>query len=207
MKLRGLSSIKLLAKQTLYARIVLVWIALFCLANAGLNAGEMIDARINIGLKLFRAILAADLKIKTKINSNAELPLLLIYKDNINKGKKYAKNLLDLGKKNGHAQIKNIPIKVSFVHYQFFTSEKNDLPAGIFLLDKMSAEELAPIISFAIKNHIIVYSPFDGDIEKDITAGLSIGARVRPIINVKTLNASQIQIKPFFLKVAKKYEP
>jgi hypothetical protein len=207
MKLRGLSSIKLLVKQTLYARIVLVWIALFCLANAGLNAGEMIDARINIGLKLFRAILAADLKIKTKINSNAELPLLLIYKDNINKGKKYAKNLLELGKKNGRAQIKNIPIKVSFVQHQFFTSEKNDLPAGIFLLDKMSAEELAPIISFAIKKHIIVYSPFDGDIEKDITAGLSIGARVRPIINVKTLNASQIQIKSFFLKVAKKYEP
>jgi len=86
MKKQGFtSSINQLLKQTIHLRIVLTWLGLFCLANAGLYAGlyagEMTDARINIGLKLFRAILAADLQIKSKKNDNQELPLLLIYKD------------------------------------------------------------------------------------------------------------------------------
>jgi hypothetical protein len=208
MRIRGfLSSIKQLVTQTIYVRIIFVWIALFCLANARLNAGEMIDTRINIGLKLFRAILSADLNIKSKSNSDAELPLLLIYKDNIKKGNTHTQNLLALGKKNGRAQIKSIPVKVTSVSYQSFLNRQFDKPAGIFLLDKLSMDEIRPISSYGINKQLIVYSPFDGDVEKNITAGLSIAARVRPVINVKIMNASNIQIKTFFLKVAKKYEP
>jgi len=202
MKIRGLfSSIKQLRIH------ILVWTVLFCLANAGLSAGEMIDTRINIGLKLFRAILAADLKIKNKVDGDKKLPLLLIYKDNSNKGKKYTKDLLALGKKNGLAQIKNIPIQVTSISYQSFLNGEYDKPAGIFLLDKLSTDEITPISFYGINNQLIVYSPYDGDVEKNITAGLSIGARVRPIINVKNIKSSNIKIKPFFLKVTKKYEP
>ena len=71
----------------------------------------------------------------------------------------------------------------------------------------MKIDELRHIVSYGIKNHIIVFSPFEGDVEKSITAGVFIGARVQPSINMKTLKASGIQIKFFFLKVAKKYEP
>jgi len=170
-------------------------------------AGEMTDARINIGLKLFRAILAADLQIKTKTNNDNELPLLIVYKNNSVTGQKFAENLMQLGKKNTRAKIKNIPIKVTYISYHTFPVGQHEQPAGIFLVDKMSMQELAPITSYAIKNKIITYSPFEGDVQKNITAGLAIGARVRPIINMKTLKESDIQIKSFFLKVAKKYEP
>ncbi len=208
MKQALLTVIKQYSKKAIFLRILLVWFSLLCMANAG----EMLDARINIGLKLFRALLAADLNIKTKVNSEGKMPLLLIYKDNSTKGKKFSKELLSLGQKNGQAQIKNIPINVSYLSYQEFLSQQHNLqehspPAGIFLLDKFSSDELQLISAYGIKYHLIIYSPFDGDIENDITAGLSIGVRVRPIVNLKILKTSEIQIKSFFLKVAKKYEP
>jgi len=196
-----------LVHKALAFKVAVLFMALYYLANAGLFAGEMTDARINIGLKLFRAILAADLDIKSKKSTHGKLPVLIIYKDNSNKGKRFADNLLMLGRKSGQAQIKNIPIDVKYISYQTFLVEQHSLPAGIFLVEKMSIDELQPIVDYGIKNHIITYSPFDGDVEKNITAGVTIGARVRPTINMNTLNESDIQIKSFFLKVAKKYEP
>ena len=208
MKNQGIFSLlNQLIKHPIYTRIVFIWLALFCLANAGVNAGEMLDARINIGLKLFRAILAADLQIKTKKNANKELPLLLIYKDNPKRGQQFAQYLLQLGKKNSPAQIKKIPLRVSYISYQTFLVGQHERPAGIFLVDQMSSKELAAITRYGIQNQLITFSPFEGDVQKDIAAGLSIGARVRPEINITTLNASEIKIKAFFLKVAKKHEP
>jgi hypothetical protein len=37
--------------------------------------------------------------------------------------------------------------------------------------------------------------------------GLAIETRVRPYINLKTMRASRVQIRDFFLKVAKRHEP
>ncbi|MCW8931143.1 MAG: hypothetical protein OQL19_12990 [Gammaproteobacteria bacterium] len=193
--------------QKLYLHILYVWLAFFSLSSAALNAGEMTDARINIGLKLFRAILAADLAIKTKQNNQNELPILIIYKDNPHKGDKFSQILSDMGKKDGHAQIKGIPLNIISISYQNFLDEKYDSPAGIFLVDKMSNDELEQIVDYGITQHTIIYSPFEHDVKKNITAGLHIGARVHPIVNMKTLKASKIQLKSFFLKVAKKYEP
>lgn len=167
----------------------------------------MTDARINIGLKLFRAILAADLAIKTKTNSQDNLSILLIYKDSPTKGEQFSQDLLEMGIKNGHARIKGIPLQVSSMSYQQFLTDNPESPAGIFLVDKIPTEELIQIASYGIKHRIIVYSPFEHDVENNVTASLHIGARVLPVINMKTLEASHIQIKSFFLKVAKKYEP
>ncbi len=50
---------------------------------------------------------------------------------------------------------------------------------------------------------MILYSPFEGDVERGVTAGLSIEAKVLPFVNQRTLEASGVELKPFFLKVAK----
>ncbi|MCU7836886.1 MAG: hypothetical protein KZQ83_16745 [gamma proteobacterium symbiont of Taylorina sp.] len=187
-------------------RLIQLAIALLSLINITAHAGGTSDARINIGLKLFRATLSADQQLTAK-QKDHHLNLYILYKENHFKGQKYSRKLLDLGKVNGQAQIKNIPLNVSPVSYQKFLLQQHDIPAGIFLVDKMSARELQPVVAYAINNHLILYSPFEGDVEKNITAGLSIGARVQPVINMQTLKASAIQLKSFFLKVAHQYEP
>ena len=39
------------------------------------------------------------------------------------------------------------------------------------------------------------------------SVGLIIEARTKPYVNIQTLKRSQLQIKSFFLKVSKHYEP
>ena len=56
------------------------------------------------------------------------------------------------------------------------------------------------------KNHIIVFSPFEGDVERGVQCGIAVQARVRPFLNMKSLKSAGVSLKPFFLKVAKKYE-
>jgi hypothetical protein len=169
-------------------------------------AENISDARIDIALKLFRTTLSADQKILTKQKNN-QLNLYILYQDNLFIGQKYSHKLLLLGRVKGKAKIKNLDLNVNSISYQQFLLHQHKMPAGIFLADKLSAKEVNPIVAYTIKNHIILFSPFEGDVEKSITAGLSIGAQVRPILNMQTLKASAIQLKSFFLKVAKKYEP
>ena len=53
---------------------------------------------------------------------------------------------------------------------------------------------------------MIVYSPFEGHVEKGVLGGLSVEAQVRPYVNRATVEASQITLKPFFMEVAKVYQ-
>ncbi len=62
------------------------------------------------------------------------------------------------------------------------------------------------LVRFGIDRHVIVYSPFEGDVESGILGGLSIEAQVRPYLNRATLESSHIMLKEFFLKVAKVYQ-
>lgn len=90
------------------------------------------------------------------------------------------------------------------------TEVVNDLfanMAGIYLLDELSEDVLQIITNQAIQKQIITYSPFKGNVESGVLGGLSVETKVRPYINMKTLIESQIQLKPFFLKVIKRYDP
>lgn len=112
-----------------------------------------------------------------------------------------------MGKNQAKGHIKGLPIQVKAMSYKEFLVIKPENLAGIFVLDKFNKNQLTPIVKYGIENSRITYSPFDGDVENNMSAGLAIGARVRPFVNMETLNKSKVDIKSFFLKVAKKYEP
>ena len=102
--------------------------------------------------------------------------------------------------------IRNIPISIEITNDKTLGDFQDRVPAGIFLMDPFLENDLNSIIEYGIKHHVVVYSPFKGDVEQGVFAGLSIEARVRPYINLNTMRSSQISVKPFFLKVAKLYE-
>ena len=79
--------------------------------------------------------------------------------------------------------------------------------AGIYFLEQLPEISIRAITDLAIKNQLITFSPYRGDVEMGVLGGLSVEARVRPYINMKTLKQSEIHLTPFFLKVIKRYDP
>ncbi|MBK9654431.1 MAG: hypothetical protein IPO66_02775 [Rhodanobacteraceae bacterium] len=85
-------------------------------------------------------------------------------------------------------------------------NETTPPPVGLFLATPLTETQLARAVDWSIRNQVILYSPFEGDVERGATAGLSIEAKVLPFVNQHTLSASGVELKPFFLKVARVHQ-
>jgi hypothetical protein len=70
----------------------------------------------------------------------------------------------------------------------------------------LNAEKLQTLTAFANERHMVVFSPFEGDVERGVQSGIAIEARVRPYLNTNALRAAQVRLKSFFMKVAKVHE-
>jgi hypothetical protein len=176
-----------------------------CMASVMLLCGkaysvERDELRVRAGLDLFPSLVTADLDISKKKGSDGTLTLLLIYTDNRAQAVLMAQTLGEL------KTIRNIPIRVEVSNDLTMGAYAANPPAGIFLTQPLY-ERLSEIIKYAIDKGVILFSPFQGDVEKGVLGGLHISDRVLPFINKSTMNAAGINIKQFFMRVSVIYEP
>jgi hypothetical protein len=165
-------------------------------------ADDFIDRRITAGTKIFRALLAADVDIDRKIGIHGELQLGLLYIDDTGNAKKAAATLVN----RDDPRIRKLKTRIEMVSFgDCIANEKGPL-AGIFLTQRLNAEQLQALSAFANTQHLVVFSPFEGDVERGVQSGIAVEARVRPYLNTKALRAAQVRLKSFFMKVAKAYE-
>lgn len=172
----------------------------------GASADQSSERRIKAGIKLFRTMLAADLDISDKKSPDGSLVLLLVYHDEKDKALKLAQSLKKSGRAGSSPLIRNLPITVDTTSDFSFQRYMANRIAGIFITEKIGNADLQKVIRFGIDRRVVVYSPFEGHVEKGVLGGLSVEARVRPYVNIKTLKSSAIRIKAFFMKVTKRYE-
>jgi hypothetical protein len=151
-------------------------------------------------------MLAADLDITEKKNADGSLVLLVIYNEDEHKAKDIEALLTKSTRAGKTSDIRNLPIKVVSTKDFSFESFQKDAPAGIFIAEPLKGAQLKKVVDYSIERHLIVYSPFEGDVERGVLGGLSVEVRVRPYVNMKTLKASKVRIKPFFMKVTKTHE-
>ena len=177
----------------------------FALCSASIM-DENVERRLRIGLGLFRGLLASDLDLTSKTNIDNQLMLLVIYQDDPTDIQPLVDQLANSGRGKKKGKVRNLPLKVVATNDIYFQKYKEDVPAGIYIAEDLPDNALEAVIKYGIANHIIVYSPFDGHVQKGILAGLDIGIRVQPSINLQTLKKSGLHIKTLFLKIAKAYE-
>jgi hypothetical protein len=53
---------------------------------------------------------------------------------------------------------------------------------------------------------VLLFSPFEGDVERGVATGFRVTDKVLPMVNTTSLKLSNIQLKAFFLRVAVKHE-
>lgn len=194
--------------QTWHWERVLVWVVVMMImaTHVELRGDAMTDRRIRSGLRIFKAMLAADEKIAGKRTADDDLLLLLVHEGNEAAAAQFAEELRSFGKGEQKQKIRDIPYRVETTEDVTLASYSERKPAGIYLTEDLRSSSLKSIIDYGIRNHVVVYSPFEGHVEKGVMGGLAIEANVRPYVNARTLRSSEISVKSFFMKIAKIYE-
>lgn len=187
--------------RRLFALQLMLVVVLISMPGRSLVADDYKDRRLHVGLKLFRALITADQQTADKVGADGTLLIYLVYAKNDSDIQDYQHSL-----QTSLPQLRNIPVRVEQRTLQDATSTSAEKPAAIFIAQQLNNLELQQLVQFSIAQKIILFSPFEGDVEKGVLGGLSVEATVRPFINMHTLNASQLEIKSFYLQVAKQYE-
>jgi hypothetical protein len=167
------------------------------MAAANVQADSYDERRVRTGARLFRSMLAADTGLERRRDADGSLHVLL-YASDARLGAEIGALIAppDAAK----AGVRGMPVTV-LASAQLPSGDA--VPAGVFLASLPSDEQLDRLIAWSIAHKVIVYSPFEGHVERGVAGGLSIEAKVQPYVNLGTLRASGVELKPFFLKVAK----
>ena len=160
-------------------------------------ADETADRRTSAGVRLFRAVLAADTDLAKKTVAPNQLLIVFVCVDDRRGAADLAQRFVQ--------EIRGLSVVTEVTTDATFAGYAKRVPAGIFIAQPPGKQALASIIRYGIQNRVVVYSPFEGHVESGVLCGLSVEAQVRPFVNRATLAASQISLKPFFLEVAKVY--
>lgn len=177
-------------------RRILFFVILFCMASPGVFAENRETRLLLAGLELFPSFLAADLAIHKKQNADKELLLWLIHTNLPGKASKFAQGLGKTG------AIRNLKVRAESLAVSALGSRGEECPAGIFLLQPMNGN-LDSVLKYARKCRILVFSPYEEDVRRGVPAGIFVRSKIQPYINIKALQAADIHLKPFFLRVAK----
>lgn len=163
-------------------------------------AGELDRVRIWAGLELFPAMVAADEGIHDKKSDDNTLSLLFVYRDLKKDAHEMAGHVKQIG------MIRDLAISVTVVSYTQLSGYDRKAIGGVFLTQH-PGEFCDDVIRFGQKNHALIFSPFEGDVENGISGGILISDIIKPYVNTDALNKAHLSLKPFFLRVAEHYDP
>lgn len=181
---------------------VLVLLATIVYAATPSVSDDFTERRITAGAKIFRALLAADVDIGRKTGAGGALRLCLLYIDDTGNADIAAATLV----KRDDPGIRKMKVQLDKLSFTQCLADDKRRFAGIFLTQRLDAGQLKALTAYANARHLVVFSPFEGDVERGVQSGLAVEARVRPYLNINALGAAQVRLKSFFMKVAKAYE-
>jgi len=174
---------------------------LLCLLGTlatSLPAQEALEPRLQIGINLLPAIIAAN---KAVISSPAdtELSIYLVYDTNRYLAEQLQLRLARLGSIRKHRLL------ITALPLQSLLETEPGNQGSVFIVEPFD-DRLDELIDFARQRRTLLFSPFVGDVERGVNAGFQVTDKVLPMVNMESLKQSKIQLKAFFLRIAVKHE-
>ncbi len=162
-------------------------------------AQEALSPRLQIGIGLLPAVIAANKDLGTQ-DSSRPLPIFVVYRDN----PKIA-DQLRLTLEQNIGVIRGRDLSVRSVSVDQLLDEKPTSLSSVFIAEPLDTR-LGDVIQFAESRRLLLFSPFKGDVERGVAAGLKVTHKVLPMVNMKALGRAKIELKAFFLRIAVKHE-
>ncbi len=160
-------------------------------------AQETVSPRMQIGIGLLPAVIAANQRIASEPGS--VLPIYLVYRND----RRLAEQLRPGLEKVDRIQQRKLEIE-SITLSDLLASDP--APASAIFIAENLGDDLEPLLEFVERRKILLFSPFKGDVERGVAAGFRVTDKVLPMVNMTALKQSNIQLKAFFLRVAVKHE-
>jgi len=165
------------------------------LALGNVRADSYDERRVRSAARLMRALLAADEGLVSRHPDGADVQVLILARN-----ERKASPLGDLIAPTQNAEPSQVSgLKLSVATRPSLPEADTPAPDAIFLAEPLDTRDFTTLLFWCIDHRVILYSPFEGDVERGATAGLSIQAKVQPFVNRETLTASGIQLRAFFL--------
>lgn len=195
------------ARQWLRARCRALVVAVSLIATVAAAghtalADSVDDRRVRAGARLFRSLLAAEVALESQVAADGALHVM-VFGGDATQNADVAQLIASSGEA-GKTGIRDLPVKIETIA-NVAALDKTQQSAGIFLAAVPSEQDLTRLIQWSSAAHIVLYSPFEGQVERGVSAGLAVEAKVQPYLNLPALQAAGVEIKPFYLKVAKVY--
>ena len=182
--------------------LILAGVMLSLLATAVVRADSYDERRMRAGARLFRALLVADLDLRSRAAEDGELHVVLLGA-NSSEENELRRHMLPQG--DAPPQLGGLPMQVEV--RELAALDGDPRPAAVFIARPLGGQELAQLVQWSRQRQVVLYSPFEGDVERGVMAGLSVEAKVLPYLNQAALEAAGVSLKPLFLKVAKVHQP
>jgi hypothetical protein len=189
-------------RRWLLAFAVAVIVTAVSVSASTARADDTDDRRVRAGARLFRSLLTAQVALESKAASDGALHVVVYGADTHLATEISA--LIAANGEPGKNSIHDLPVKIDNVGNLAELAQASQ-PAAVFLVSAQSEQDLAELIRWSAAAKIVLYSPFDGDVERGAAAGICIEAKVQPFLNLPALQAAGVEIKPFYVKVARVY--
>lgn len=174
-------------------------IALFLLLNTAVLHADINERRIAVGGRLFIAMLAATNGIEERLSRDGALEILVVYQDFPRPAEQLARQL------NQDTVIRGLPVRAVAVSIDDMDKQRVHQVAGVFIAEPM-VWPLSRLIELCREQQLTLFSPFPGDVERGVSGGVAISDRILPLVNLRALNDAGLELKPFFLRIAERYE-
>ncbi|MBK5970397.1 MULTISPECIES: hypothetical protein [Thiorhodovibrio] len=175
---------------------------LACVLGASLQdalaTGASERRRVEIGLKIFRATLAADQNLQRKLDQQERLAIVLFFAHDRASAERYRQQLEQPG------GLLAYRLRVVLSDDPALQERSETPPAAVFITEsRLPLADLRSLQAFSARHSRLLFSPFEADVERGVAAGVFIGARVQPYVSLSALRESGVKLQGFFLGIAK----
>jgi hypothetical protein len=183
-----------------FTSAVVVYLLLGFVFAGGLFADEADNRRLDISVSIFPRVVAVDNHFREKLTDDREALLWFIYESDRDLAEDVAARI---GKEGGNIGGMSVVTRVLNAKE---TLPVDELPSAIFLVERLSDQQLKKIISYSESTSRLLFSPFTGDVERGVMVGISVTNRVKPYFNLEELRRSKVVINALLMKMSKRYE-
>lgn len=155
--------------------------------------------RVLVGLNLFPNILSVTKGGQLADEGGEGYTLLVVYENEAWQAAQLVKKL-----ENSIRKINQRVVRIQALPVDEVASV--DRKVGIFLTEPLSQQQLQHLVDYSIAERVLLFSPFQGDVERGAMVGLDVRSKIRPYLNLKSLERAGLSCNAVLVRMSRTIE-